>query len=70
MFASNVSKSAVRTATFEVYEDAAGSYRWRLVAGNGEKIAASEAYTTRANARRSAEMVKRLAPDATIEDKY
>src|SRR4051794_22528685 len=32
---------------FEVYKDAAGKFRFRLKAGNGEIIAASEAYENR-----------------------
>lgn len=52
---------------FVVYTDQAGYWRWRLVAGNGEKVAASEAYVSRANAVRSAQRVKELALTATIE---
>lgn len=53
---------------FTIYKDAKGQYRWRLIAGNGEIIAVSEAYTAKASARRSAERVKEIAPDASIED--
>lgn len=63
--------SAVATATFVVYRDAAGHYRWTLVAANNRKIADSgEAYTTRADAREAAERVKRLAPTAPVNDEY
>lgn len=55
-------------AKFVIYKDVAGSYRWRLVAGNGEKIAASEAYVSKANAKRSAENVRGLASSAVIVD--
>jgi len=51
---------------FQVYMDRAGQYRWRLKARNGEIVAVSEAYTTRYNAKRSAELVKTLAPYASI----
>ncbi len=51
---------------FEVYMDRAGQYRWRLKAGNGEIVAVSEGYTTQYNAKRSAELVKALAPTAGI----
>ena len=54
-------------ARFAVYVDQAGYWRWRLVAGNGEKVAASEAYVSRANAIRSAERVKQLVSIANIE---
>jgi len=48
--------------------DQAGYWRWRLVAGNGEKVAASEAYVSRANAIRSAKRVKELAAIAVVEE--
>jgi len=37
---------------FEVFEDAAGEHRFRLVAANGEIVMASEGYTREADARR------------------
>lgn len=56
-------------AKFEIYADAAGLYRWRLKANNGEKIASSgESFDSRANAHRAAEGVKAAAPNATITD--
>lgn len=39
---------------FEVYQDEAGEWRWRLVAANGEKVADSgEGYTRERDARRA-----------------
>lgn len=55
-------------AKFEVYKDRVGNYRWRLKAANGEIVAASEGYTTRFGARRSAEAVKRISFSAVIVD--
>jgi uncharacterized protein YegP (UPF0339 family) len=55
-------------AKFVVYKDAAGWYRWRLVASNGEKVAASEAYASKANAARSAKRVREIASSATVVD--
>ena len=53
-------------AKFEVFADASGSYRWRLVASNGEKVATSgESFANRENAKRAAQTVKREAPNAT-----
>lgn len=53
-------------AKFEVYPDASGSYRWRLVAANGTKIASSgESFASRENAKRAAETVKREAGGAS-----
>jgi len=53
---------------FEVYTDKAGKYRFRLKAGNGEIIAAGEAYDTKAAALNGVESVKRNAADATVDD--
>lgn len=38
----------------EVYEDAAGGWRWRRLAPNGEIIAVGESYTRESDARRAA----------------
>lgn len=53
------------TPRFEVYP-ARDGYRWRLKDGNNEIVATSEAYTTKASARRGAENVKATAPSAQI----
>ena len=51
-----------RQARFEVYEDSAGEYRWRGIAGNGEVIADSgEGYATKANAERARDRAVELA---------
>ncbi|WP_324760317.1 YegP family protein [Haloarcula montana] len=56
---------------FEVYPDAAGEFRWRLLHRNGNILADSgEGYTTRASARNAAERVQRTAPDATTDDGF
>ncbi|QFU81642.1 YegP family protein [Natronorubrum aibiense] len=58
-----------RYSRFEVYEDRAGEWRWRLVHWNGNIIADSgEGYSSRSNARRAARGVMRNAPTATLED--
>lgn len=54
--------------TFEVYEDMAGKHRYRLKTANGEVIASSQAYTTRAGAQRATEVVQRAAKGAPIVD--
>jgi uncharacterized protein YegP (UPF0339 family) len=51
---------------FTFFVDVAGYHRWRLIAGNGEQVAASEAYASRANAVRSARRVKELASIAIV----
>lgn len=55
-------------AKFVIYKDIAGQYRWRLVANNGEKVAASEAYISKQNAINSAQRVKVLAGAANLVD--
>ncbi|MFB6070776.1 MAG: HVO_2922 family protein [Halanaeroarchaeum sp.] len=53
---------------FELYEDEAGEWRWRLRHDNGNVIADSgEGYASRQKARQGIESVKRTAPDAPIE---
>jgi uncharacterized protein YegP (UPF0339 family) len=53
---------------FEVYEDEAREFRWRLVAPNGRTVADSgEAYARKADAIRAAENVAMHAPIAAIE---
>lgn len=54
---------------FEIYQDVSGQYRWRLIANNGEIVAASEAYTLKYNAIRSVNRIKILARLAIIVDK-
>ena len=51
---------------FEVYEDKAGKYRFRLKAGNGEIIATSEAYESKAGAKNGIESVRNNAPGAVL----
>lgn len=52
---------------FEIYADTSGSYRWRLVASNGQTVASSgESFASQANARRAAESVKANAGKAEI----
>ncbi len=51
---------------FEVYKDTATEYRFRLKAPNGEIIATSEAYTSKAACMNGIESVKKNAPIAEI----
>lgn len=51
---------------FEVYQDNAGEFRFRLKATNGQKIAASEGYTTKASCLNGVESVKKNAADAEV----
>jgi uncharacterized protein YegP (UPF0339 family) len=52
-------------ATFELYEDNAGEYRWRLRHRNGNIIADSgEGYASKSGARDAIERVREYTPDA------
>lgn len=53
---------------FEVFTDAAGKYRWRLKAGNGEVIAASQAYESKDGAKKGIASVQSSAPGAEFVD--
>lgn len=53
---------------FELYEDKAGKFRFRLKAGNGEIVAVSEAYESKSGATNGIDSVRRNAADATVDD--
>ncbi|MBY0422168.1 MAG: YegP family protein [Parvularculaceae bacterium] len=55
--------------TFELYKDARGEFRFRLKAGNGEKILASEGYKSKSSAENGIESVRKNAGDATRFEK-
>lgn len=62
-------EESTMAATFELYIDKAGEYRWRLRHQNGQIIADSgEGYTTKANAVNGIESVKENASGAPIKD--
>jgi uncharacterized protein YegP (UPF0339 family) len=53
---------------FEIYQDKAGKYRFRLKASNGQVIAVGEAYESRAAAENGIASVQKNAPGAsTVE---
>ena len=51
---------------FEIYNDKAGEFRFRLKAKNGQIIATSEGYTTMAGCQNGIESVQKNAVDADI----
>jgi amphi-Trp domain-containing protein len=56
-------------ATFELYEDKASEWRWRLRHDNGNIIAdGGEGYSKKANARNGIQSVKRNAAGADVEE--
>lgn len=63
--------------SFELFKDKSDEFRFRLKAGNGEVILASEGYKQRASAENGIESVRKNAPDDeryerkdTKNDKY
>ena len=53
---------------FELYTDKSGQFRFRLKARNGQIIAVSEGYATKANCEHGIESVRTNAPEAEIEE--
>lgn len=47
---------------FEISKDKAGKYRFHLKAANGEIIAASQGYETKANAEKASSRSRRTQP--------
>ncbi|MBQ3196051.1 MAG: YegP family protein [Clostridia bacterium] len=58
----------VKHPKFELYQDKAGEYRFRLKAKNGEVIATSEGYKTKASCENGIASVKKNAPDAEVAE--
>lgn len=52
---------------FEIYKDKAGEFRFRLKAGNGQIILASEGYTTKASCENGIESVR---TNSQIEERF
>ena len=65
-------KPAARAAgvagKFELFKDAGGKFRFRLKARNGEIIASSEAYETKAAAQKGIKSVRTNAPTGRLDD--
>lgn len=55
-----------RPGRFEVFRDRVGAWRFRLLGGNGEIVANSEAYTREWDAHRAARTVRDLAQSAQL----
>ena len=60
--------TAATNPKFEMYEDKGGTFRFRLKARNGQIIATSENYTTRASCENGIESVRKNAPEAEVEE--
>lgn len=61
-------EAQVKHPRFELYQDKAGEYRFRLKARNGEIIATSEGYAAKASCLNGIESVRKNAPEAAVED--
>jgi uncharacterized protein YegP (UPF0339 family) len=55
-------------AKFVLKKGSTGKFRFNLVATNGQVIATSESYETKASAINGIESVKRNAPNAEVDD--
>jgi len=56
----------VTNPKFEMYRDRSGAFRFRLKARNGEIIAVSEGYSSKAACENGIESVRKNAPEAEI----
>ncbi|PQP18971.1 YegP family protein [Rhodococcus opacus] len=56
------------TAKFELFKDTGGKFRFHLKAANGEIIAASQGYTSKAAAQNGIASIKDNAAAAPTED--
>ncbi len=57
---------AVKHPKFEIYEGKSGDFRFRLKAKNGQIIATSEGYTSKAGCENGIASVKKNAPEAEL----
>jgi uncharacterized protein len=64
--ADHLPEVASMAGKFEVYEDRAGKFRFRLKASNGQVVATGEAYETRAAAKKGCESVQKAADGAPV----
>ncbi len=56
-------------AVFQIIKDKVGEFRWHLRANNNQIIAtAGEGYIAKADCEHGIQLVKELAPDATVDD--
>ena len=57
------------TAEFEIYQDRAKEYRWRLQSGNNKIISkSSEGYNAKSDCIRCIELLKKFIPKAEVKD--
>jgi len=51
---------------YELYQDKAGEFRFRLKAGNGQNIGKSEGYKAKASAKKGIASIGKNAPEAPV----
>ena len=56
----------LKNPKFEVYQDKAGEFRFRLKARNGQIVAVGEGYTALKSCQNGIESIRKNAPDAEI----
>ena len=58
-------------AKFVAYADSGGTYRWKLVASNGQTTASSgESFDSKANAQGAVEAVRKAAATAEVVEEW
>jgi len=65
----SINKENGMSGKFEIFEDKSGEFRWHLRAGNGEIIASSQGYKSKAAAEKGIDSVKANAAGAALVDK-
>ena len=58
--------AVVTNPKFEIYQDKAGEYRFRMKARNGQIIATGEGYTAKPSCLNGVESIRRNAPEAAV----
>lgn len=58
-------KTGARTATYDVYQDAGGHWRWRAIRGGNKVASSGESFDSKYNAERAAQNVRDNAGGAT-----
>jgi len=64
----NIRRKTFMSGKFVIKLDKSGQYRFNLKAGNGEIIATSEAYKSKAGCKNGIESVMKNAPTAKVVD--
>jgi uncharacterized protein YegP (UPF0339 family) len=59
---------AEMAAKFEIYKDKKGEFRFRLIAANGQVIATSQGYKTKASCMKGIDSVKKNAPNTEVSE--